>query len=492
MTITTYYPSPYGSYKELRSQKMAIGFTYYDSASYPWDEGGVCFANEICNADLVVEGNVGIGTRSPGYPLHVRNTSTTDAKVKITDGGITTFIGSGRGYDNPIIAFGDNGGVVESNNITDVRYGFSIASVYNGDLNIGRKASSATWVDTFSITRASGNVGIGTTSPGAKLHIEDTQNAGTVAGFIENLGTTGNTHTAWSVRNNANNMLLMQIYGTSYVTSGPHFSDGTHLYTGAPGGMSIETRNDNANADIRFYTGAAMNQRMIIDNGGNVGIGTTGPAYPLHVKNNGTTNVIITAQGSAPTANSEQYIMLLNDDASQGIYLEVNGSTNTAPAGTRTYAPRLEVNGARGLGISAYQGPLKFWTGSSVNAMTMDTSGNVTGTYGNYHVSSDIRRKKDIVTIPNALEKVLSLRGVNFRWKDSKPDDNLHMGMIAQEVEKVVPEVVHTADDEMKTKAVEYQYVVGLLVEAVKAQQQEIELLKAEIANLKKKASSTS
>ena len=144
-------------------------------------------------------------------------------------------------------------------------------------------------------------------------------------------------------------------------------------------------------------------------------------------------------------------------------------------------------------------------TGTYTEKMRLDGSGNVTGVYGNYHVSSDIRRKKDIVTIPNALEKVLSLRGVNFRWKDSKPDDNLHMGMIAQEVEKVVPEVVHTADDEMKTKAVEYQYVVGLLVEAIKAQQQiqqqqqsqlqdqlqkqqrEIENLKAEIHSLKGK-----
>ncbi len=53
-------------------------------------------------------------------------------------------------------------------------------------------------------------------------------------------------------------------------------------------------------------------------------------------------------------------------------------------------------------------------------------------------------------------------------WKDGNDTESLQMGMIAQEVEKVVPEVVHTANDAMKTKAVEYQYLVGLLVEAVK------------------------
>jgi len=58
------------------------------------------------------------------------------------------------------------------------------------------------------------------------------------------------------------------------------------------------------------------------------------------------------------------------------------------------------------------------------------------------------------------------------------------MGMIAQEVEKVVPEVVHTAEDEMRIKAIEYQYMVGLLVEAIKVQQKQIEELKGEIREL--------
>jgi len=136
---------------------------------------------------------------------------------------------------------------------------------------------------------------------------------------------------------------------------------------------------------------------------------------------------------------------------------------------------------------------ISFWTRqSNANGAGTDEklriryNGDVTGTYGDYHVSSDIRRKKDIVTIPNALDKVLALRGVNFKWKDPSQDDNLHMGMIAQEVEKVVPEVVHTADDEMRIKAVEYQYMVGLLVEAIKEQQRQIQALRQDIEQLER------
>ncbi|MFH0762373.1 MAG: hypothetical protein V1925_00590 [Candidatus Omnitrophota bacterium] len=64
LTITTYYPSPYGSYNELRAKKMAIGDTYSDP-SYVWGD-------EISDAaDLVVEGNVGIGILKPQANLDV-------------------------------------------------------------------------------------------------------------------------------------------------------------------------------------------------------------------------------------------------------------------------------------------------------------------------------------------------------------------------------------------------------------------------------------
>ena len=108
-------------------------------------------------------------------------------------------------------------------------------------------------------------------------------------------------------------------------------------------------------------------------------------------------------------------------------------------------------------------------------------TGNISGTHGTYHSASDQRLKENIITIPNALDKVTSLRGVNFTWKDPSEGTGTKMGLIAQEVEEVVPEVVYTQDTEDGMKAVEYQYLAGLFVEAIKELKEEIEELKKRI-----------
>jgi len=121
-----------------------------------------------------------------------------------------------------------------------------------------------------------------------------------------------------------------------------------------------------------------------------------------------------------------------------------------------------------GIGVSATQFVI-IDVNTGATHFKIDTSGVVSGTHGVYHPPSDGRLKKDVVTIPNALARVLRLRGINFKWKDSHiKGDSLRIGMIAQEVEKVFPESVHTADDGMKTKAVEYPFLVAALVEAIK------------------------
>ncbi len=105
--------------------------------------------------------------------------------------------------------------------------------------------------------------------------------------------------------------------------------------------------------------------------------------------------------------------------------------------------------------------------------------------------TSDQRYKKDIKTVPDALNKVLALRGVNYLWRiDEFPKNNfdttLQLGVIAQEIEKIVPEVVRT--DEKGYKSVEYSKLVALLIEAVKEQQKIIEQQKAELTFLKSDA----
>ena len=71
--------------------------------------------------------------------------------------------------------------------------------------------------------------------------------------------------------------------------------------------------------------------------------------------------------------------------------------------------------------------------------------------------------KSNIETIDGGLAKVLSMRGVTYTR-----DDMDNVGVIAQEVEKVIPQIVKTADDEMGTKSVDYSRITAVLIEAVK------------------------
>ena len=72
LTITTYYLAPYGVYNELRSKRMAIGDTWFNAANFCWAADPSCGPDNIASeADLVVEGNVGIGTANPGGKFHI-------------------------------------------------------------------------------------------------------------------------------------------------------------------------------------------------------------------------------------------------------------------------------------------------------------------------------------------------------------------------------------------------------------------------------------
>ena len=73
----------------------------------------------------------------------------------------------------------------------------------------------------------------------------------------------------------------------------------------------------------------------------------------------------------------------------------------------------------------------------------------------------------DIETIENGLEKVEQLRGVTYTRNDFE-EQGQQVGVIAQEIEEVLPQVVKTASDEMETKSVDYGKITAVLIEAVK------------------------
>ena len=166
-------------------------------------------------------------------------------------------------------------------------------------------------------------------------------------------------------------------------------------------------------------------------------------------------------------------------------------------SGGTVYNSTLTISAGTGL-----SGGGSFTTNqSSGSTVTINMSNSYPGTYyvnalrsyGNVtaYYSSDVRLKENIVNIPNALEKVSSLNGVTYDWtqeyiESQGGEDGFFVrkndvGLIAQEVEQVLPEIV--AENEEGYKSVKYERVVALLVEAVKELQGQVEELRNAVTN---------
>ncbi|MCF6239721.1 MAG: tail fiber domain-containing protein [Bacteroidales bacterium] len=118
---------------------------------------------------------------------------------------------------------------------------------------------------------------------------------------------------------------------------------------------------------------------------------------------------------------------------------------------------------------------------TNTNSYTFYVNGSAGGT-GNWNASSDRRLKTNITSIPDPLNKVKALNGVNFYWKDKKTRGNkAQIGFIAQDVEKILPEVVNKNG---KYYSMQYAPITALLVEAIKEQQKQIEKLTNKLAEL--------
>ena len=108
-------------------------------------------------------------------------------------------------------------------------------------------------------------------------------------------------------------------------------------------------------------------------------------------------------------------------------------------------------------------------TSTSVSTGNINSSGIVTAT--DFDALSDINYKENVNTVNNALLKVDQLRGVKFDWKESGLPS---YGVIAQELEEVLPELVHGNNP----KTVNYNGIIGVLIEAIKELKAEVEELK--------------
>lgn len=232
---------------------------------------------------------------------------------------------------------------------------------------------------------------------------------------------------------------------------------------------------------------------------GNVGIGTSSPAYKLQVA--GTVGEV-----AEFTSSDLGTAIRINNTNAAGWGSNISFNTNGTAAGFLGSIGSLLGSTAQDLAIYATAGNgFRVYTNGNNERLRVDSAGNVgIGTSSpsyTLHVNgsvagtsayvnlSDKRYKKNIAPITDALSKVEQLNGVMFDWDTEKDktinlDTKRHIGVLAQDVEQVVPEAVSTAKDGRKSVA--YTDLVPLLIEAIKEQQKQINDLQQQVKQLSK------
>jgi hypothetical protein len=146
----------------------------------------------------------------------------------------------------------------------------------------------------------------------------------------------------------------------------------------------------------------------------------------------------------------------------------------------------FQDDGASVLTVDLDQGNVGIGTDAPNSSYKLDVKGQIQS--AGHSTASDARCKEDVQAILDAPAKIARLRGVDFRWKEEACGEmdlppGRHLGLIAQETDDVLPEVVSQGDDGYY--AVAYEQVIPVLVEAFKAQQQTVAALREENAAIK-------
>ena len=247
-------------------------------------------------------------------------------------------------------------------------------------------------------------------------------------------------------------------------------------FTGAAGELSVNT----SNVSLRIHDGSTVGgkEAALINNPlSQFATTTSAQLRGIISDETGTGSLVF---GTSPTVDSP---IFLTPNIGTPSYAVMTNATGTAPGLTANVGTNITITDDTSTAATHY---LTYVAGTSGDRPTKVSSSKLTFnpssgllTSTDYNSSSDKRLKKTIKQIDGALEKVNKLKGVSFEWKESGTQA---LGLIAQDVEKVIPELVTTDDNGFK--GIRYNNIIAVLVEAIKEQQDQIKVLQDQVKKL--------
>ncbi len=455
---------------------------------------GVLYVNDTT-------GNVGIGTENPQGKLEVRLEGNRYLKVykhPTQDKSIIQIFDEDGG-DSVLATFSRYGDSILALNLQGITNWIVFANRSDSSLHFGKGGSFEPDQGIFLTISYNGSVGINTKTPETRLDVRGYE----VVSPSMDLNLTALF--------NSNSPGIDTNVGIFTSRWGEGIGENATLFIGQndyKGFIRYDNKRDVfiIGRDNRGVAREIISIPLLYDN---VGISTTSPQAKLHIKGKDpSTGLSLYTEGGDVNLSgvvyvntstfrggiglgkkynipynpgSPPYLVYITPyepNTGSAIELKANGSQNRYPHGpyidfsnniTDEYDVRIMLYGDNALGIIG--GNLGIATTNPTYTLQVGNAGDGTSAIANaWNTFSDVRFKENITTITNALSLVRQLRGVKFKWKNSSKED---IGLIAQEVESILPEVVY--EDSNGYKGIAYDKLVAVLIQAIKEQQEIIE-----------------